>query len=116
MAFVETNPEKLRELTEEAKSKENKDLGFYPSAVDAADNWIAKFFSPKDPFHSGDHRKRILYMEKVRKQKNFPPMDPPPYSSLDAVANYTIMHEHLRLWVHRSRSILQRRRANTEGP
>uniref|UniRef100_A0A0X3NYM7 NADH:ubiquinone oxidoreductase, NDUFS5-15kDa n=1 Tax=Schistocephalus solidus TaxID=70667 RepID=A0A0X3NYM7_SCHSO len=160
MAFVETNPEKLRKLTEEAKSKEDKDLGFYPSAVHAADHWVAKFFSPKDRYHSDkgypytykpagnflarpilntdlhlgttwgtnlrpfrpkfcqimerdylrclgrvgvqnsdkicrlywedlqecqSHDKsikRILYMEKVRKQKNLPPMDPPPYSSI----------------------------------
>ncbi len=53
MSFCETNPEKLRKLNEEAKSKSNKDLGFYPSAADAMDVWLTRTFSHKDPYHSG---------------------------------------------------------------
>lgn len=53
MSYCETNPEKLRKLNEEAKSKPDRDLGFYPSAMAVTDKWLTRVFSPSDPYHSG---------------------------------------------------------------
>ncbi|EUB62783.1 hypothetical protein EGR_02224 [Echinococcus granulosus] len=160
MSYCETNPEKLRKLNEEAESKPDRDLGFYPSPISVTDKWLTRVFSPKDPYHSdkgypysykpaGNYlgrplfatdlhlgttwgtnlrpfrpkfcqimerdylrclsrvgvqnsdkicriywedlmecttyeksKKRMLYMEKVRKQKKLEPMSPPPFTSI----------------------------------
>ncbi|KAL5107253.1 hypothetical protein TcWFU_000523 [Taenia crassiceps] len=134
MSYCETNPEKLRKLNDEAKSKPDRELGFYPSAMSVTDKWLARVFSPSDPYHSATNlhlgttwgtnlrpfrpkfcqimerdylrvgiqnsdricriywedlmecttheKSRVLYMEKVRKQKKLEPMSPPPLTSI----------------------------------
>ncbi|KAA3677070.1 uncharacterized protein DEA37_0001064 [Paragonimus westermani] len=53
MAFIETNPEKLNALNEDARQKENKPLGFLTSPLDVVTQVLDTSYGSKKPFETG---------------------------------------------------------------
>ncbi|OON19299.1 hypothetical protein X801_04836 [Opisthorchis viverrini] len=55
MAYVETNPERLNQLNQEAKQKENKKLNLIDSPFDVLDSFIDGNYGSKKPYEVGKY-------------------------------------------------------------